>query len=110
MEKNTCICPLNLSINQIVPKRRKIFTTDQLKRSSASIAANIVEGNEKKTKKDYINFLYIAKGSLSESKYFLLLARDLKYLQVKDYVTLLMLTNEIGKMINGLINYLSSGD
>lgn len=94
------------SITKLFPSDEKYLLVSQLRRSSSSIAANIVEGNERKTKKEFIQFLYTAKASLSETKYHLLLARDLNYFEKNSYVKLIILANEIGKLINGLINYL----
>ena len=84
----------------------KYLLVSQIRRSSSSIAANIVEGNERKSKKEFIQFLYTAKASLSETKYHLLLSKDLNYLDNKTYIQLVNQANEIGKLINGLINYL----
>lgn len=94
------------SITKMFPSDEKYVLVSQLRRSSSSIAANIVEGNERKTKKEFIQFLYTSKASLSETKYHLLLAKDLNYLNNNSYVKLIKDANEIGKMINGLINYL----
>jgi len=55
-----------------------------LRRSSYSIPANIVEGASRESKKDYLHFLYIARGSLSETQYFIHLARRLDYLSATD--------------------------
>ena len=88
------------------PKEEKYSLVDQLRRASASIAANIVEGNERKTRKEFNQFLYVAKGSLAETKYFLILSRDLFYINKVDSDTIIQEANEIGKMINGLISYL----
>jgi len=55
--------------------------TSQLRRSSVSIAANIVEGFRKKGKPDKLRFYNIAQGSLEETKYYLILAKDLQYLK-----------------------------
>jgi four helix bundle protein len=54
--------------------------TSQLRRASYSVPANIVEGSSRDSKKDYLHFLYIARGSLSEVQYFIHLARRLGYL------------------------------
>lgn len=94
------------TLTKLFPADEKHSLTNQLRRSSASIAANIAEGNERKTKKEFIQFLYTAKASLSETKYHLLLAKDLNYLRIDKYLELFNKTNEIGKLINGLINYL----
>ncbi len=95
-------------ITKLFPKEELYALTNQLRRSASSVPANIVEGNEKKSIKEYIQFLYTAKSSLAETKYHLLLARDLEYINRITFDELLNQINEIGKMINGLINYLSN--
>lgn len=90
------------------PKDEQYAITSQIRRAAASIAANIVEGNSRGSKKEYAQFLYTARGSLVEVKYFLLLAKDLRYLPLNDYQKLIIEIDEIGKMINGLLRYLKS--
>ena len=62
------------------PKDEIYGLTSQLRRASYSVPANIVEGSSRESKKDYLHFLYIARGSLSETQYFVHLARRLGYL------------------------------
>lgn len=95
-------------ITKKFPPEEKFSLADQLKRSASSVPTNIVEGNERNSQKEYIQFLYTSKASLAESKYQLLLAKDLGYTSEGDYALALQLSNEIGKMLNGLINYLKS--
>lgn len=90
------------------PSEEKYSLVDQLKRAASSVPTNIVEGNERNSNKEFIQFLFTAKASLAESKYHLYLAKDLGYLNASDYEKLLVLSNEVGKMINGLITYLKS--
>ncbi len=54
--------------------------TAQLRRASYSVLANIVEGASREGKRDYLHFLYIARGSLSETQYFVRLVYRLRYL------------------------------
>jgi four helix bundle protein len=61
------------------PKEEIYGLTSQLRRASYSVPANIVEGASRESKKDYLHFLYIARGSLSETQYFIHLARRLNY-------------------------------
>lgn len=61
------------------PKEELYGTTSQVKRSSVSVAANIAEGFKKKGKADKLRFFNIAQGSLSETEYYLILAKDLEY-------------------------------
>ena len=66
------------------PKNEQFGLTIQLRRASSSICANVVEGY-KKSNKEFGRYLYIAQGSLEEAKYFLILAKDLKYLTQQDF-------------------------
>lgn len=95
-------------ITRLFPKEELYALTSQLRRSASSVPTNIVEGNEKKSTKEYIQFLYTAKSSLAEAKYHLLLAQDLEYINITTFNELLNNINEIGKMLNGLIDYLSN--
>ncbi len=58
------------------PNDEKYGIVSQIRWAITSVAANIAEGCERKYQKEFIHFLYIAKGSLSEARYFLLLAHD----------------------------------
>ncbi len=86
------------------PKHEKYRIIDQILRCGYSIPANIVEGNSRNTTRDYINFLFIARGSLNELSYFLRLSHDLGYLPKENYERLKTHSDKIGRMLNGLIN------
>src|ERR1035441_9599142 len=66
------------------PKEELYGLTSQLRRAGYSVPANISEGSSRESQKDYLHFLYIARGSLSEAQYFLHLARRLGYLSAQD--------------------------
>lgn len=87
------------------PSSENFALKSQLRRSAVSIAANIVEGNTRIHKKEFLQFLYISQGSLEETKYHLLLAKDLRYISQKDYENLQDRLEIVGKMIAGLIKY-----
>ncbi len=78
--------------------------TNQLRRAAFSIPANIAEGCGKNTKNDFANFLNIALGSANESEYFIILSRDLKYLNQERFDILYNYINEVKAMLIGLIN------
>ena len=77
--------------------------TNQLRRASASIPANIAEGCGKNSKLDFANFLNIALGSANEAEYYLILSKDLQYLNVENFEELLKIINEVKAMLIALI-------
>jgi four helix bundle protein len=81
---------------------------DQLCRSAASVPANIAEGTGRKTLNEYIQYLYNARGSFEETRYHLILARDLNYIDKVEFSALKKQYDSIGKMLNGLIKSLKS--
>lgn len=90
------------------PKHELFGLVSQIRRASISVVANIVEGNSRNHKKEFIQFLYLSNGSLEEVKYYLILARDLNYLDDSQYKYLQGKAENISKMINGLIKYLKT--
>jgi len=62
----------------------------------------------KNTKKEFLRYLYIARGSLEELRYFLLLSRDLGYITEKNYVYFEDKLTEISYLLNQLIKSLAS--
>lgn len=68
------------------PKEELYSLTNQLRRASSSIPANIAEGCGKNTSGDFANFLNIALGSANEAEYFILLSKDLEYLSVENMI------------------------
>ncbi len=65
------------------------------------MAANIAEGFRKRGKADKIRFLNIAQGSLEESRYYLILARDLDYGDVSASMAVLV---EVSKLLEAILN------
>jgi len=78
----------------------------QIRRSSASIPANIAEGCGRRTDSDFARFLQIAMGSASELEYHLLLAHDLNLLDNGNYEKLDDQVTEIKKMLTSFIEKL----
>jgi len=63
-----------------LPGDERYRLTAQITRAAASVPANIAEGNARSTRRDYANFLSVAKGSLMETETFLILAVRLGYI------------------------------
>ena len=92
------------------PKEELYGIVSQMRRSAASIGANIAEGCGKRSKPDLKRFLLIALGSASELEYHLLLARDLHFIAEQDYALLQPRLEEIKKMLTGFIQTLEEGE
>ena len=82
----------------------------QIRRASISISSNIAEGFERNTDKEFIQFLYYAKGSAGEVRSQLFLALDLNYLEQSEFDQLNNGITNISKMISGLIKYLDKSN
>ncbi|MPS73400.1 MAG: four helix bundle protein [Chryseobacterium sp.] len=89
------------SLTKIFPKDELYALTNQIRRASVSIPANIAEGFTKKTLANKINFLSHSKGSLEEVKYYLILVKDLNYISLNDFEKLTQHAEEVSKLING---------
>jgi four helix bundle protein len=85
------------------PREETYSLVDQMRRAVASITANIAEGFGRQTYKEKIQFYYMAKGSLSEIKNFLLIAKDVDYLAENDFKILAEQSNIVGRLLQGFI-------
>jgi four helix bundle protein len=85
------------------PKSEVFGLTSQLKRAVVSIPANIAEGQGAGTKPQFARYCDIAKGSLSEVEYYLVLAKDLEYITSEEYKEAEQLRSEVGFMLHRLI-------
>lgn len=87
----------------IQTNRKHFRLIEQLEASSTSIALNIAEGKGRYSKKEFVRFLYISRGSLFETITLLNIFRKLDWISDDQLKTLKVQGDEIGKMINGLI-------
>ncbi len=90
------------------PKEETYGLTSQIRRSSISIPSNIAEGRGKRSTGDFIRFLNIAYGSLSEVETQLIIASNLHLMDATTMESLLESTSEIARMLNGLISSLET--
>ncbi len=95
-------------ISQSFPPEERYSLTSQIRRSSKSICANIVEGHGKSSfaPKEFIRYLNIALGSAEETKLWLHFCKDLGFLTNEDFQALENEYSEIIKMLYGLIKSL----
>ena len=88
-------------IAKCFPKIELYGLTSQIQRSAVSIPANIAEGRERQYKKEFIQHLSIAYGSLAELETHILIAERLNYLDTNKVKQVLDKTAEVGRMLNG---------
>ncbi len=89
------------------PKEELYGLTSQLRRAAVSVPANIAEGSNREHKKEYLYFLYIAQGSISEVEYLLHLSKRIDYLNENEYQVIENLRIQTAKTLFGLIEYIS---
>ena len=89
--------------------RKHYRLLEQIEASSTSIAMNIAEGKGRYSKKEFKQYLYIARGSLYETMTLLEIFRRKKWVSDDDYTRLESDGKEIASMIKGLINSISKG-
>ena len=90
------------------PRAELYGLTSQLRRASASIAANLAEGCGRSGDAEFARFCSIAMGSASELEYHLLLARDLKLFKPGDYEELAPRATELKRMLTALLQKLNA--
>ena len=90
-------------LTRAYPKDELFGLTSQSRRAAASIAANIAEGYGRASKPSYLSFLRIARGSLKELETHRILAERVGLLASGATAPLLDQTDEVGRMLHGLI-------
>ncbi|MCV3208438.1 four helix bundle protein [Mesorhizobium sp. YC-39] len=94
------------SVTTAFPSKEAYGMTSQIRRSAASIAANIAEGHGRENTGAFIQFLRIAQGSLKELETHLILSGRVGLMVEKEVGRLLGQTEEIGKMLRSMIRSL----
>jgi four helix bundle protein len=90
------------------PRDEQYGLTSQMRRAAVSVAANIAEGYERQSRRDYLQFLRIARGSLGELETYLRLAIDLEYADHEAAAPVIARQDEVGRLLRGLMRSLES--
>jgi four helix bundle protein len=93
-------------VTKAFPGSETYGMTSQIRRSSASIAANIAEGYGREHRGSFVQFLRIAQGSLKELETHVILSGRLGLMLEKDVARLLGQADELGKMLRAMIRSL----
>ncbi len=94
-------------LSRTFPRSETYGLSSQFRRAAVSIAANVAEGFRKRGKADKVRFLNIAQGSLEESRYYLILSRDLDYGDVSELMAVLM---EVSKLLEAYSQAILNSD
>ena len=89
------------------PAEEKFGLIPQMRRAAVSIAANIVEGFKKRGQRDKAHFYNVAQGSLEELRYYLILSKDLGY--IEDNGAVLSSIDEVARMPHRLLAVIKAG-
>ena len=96
------------AITQSFPNEERYGLTSQFRKAAVSIGANIAEGYKKLSKSDKLRFLNISEGSLTECMNYIILAKDLNYINDGQYEQLCTSINCVGRLLTayskGIIN------
>ena len=84
------------------PRADQFGIVSQVRRSASSVAANIAEGFGRGTTKEFLRSLQIARGELEETRYFMLLSRDLGKISAEDFSRVGAKCDSTGRLINAL--------
>ncbi len=106
-QKSMKIVGETYNLIRTLPIEERFGLCDQMRRCSISIPSNIAEGQRRNSNKEFIHFLYIAKGSVAELQTQLWLCHDLGYSREEIVNYLVNKLTEIDRMLSGLISRLS---
>lgn len=102
------LAQLAYTITDRFPAKEQFGLTSQIRRAAISIPSNIAEGAVRQTKKEFVQFLYVSKGSLSELDTQLELAKRLACLEQTEWDELNELLERVDRMLSGLIPHLKA--
>jgi four helix bundle protein len=86
------------------PRQEIYGLTSQMRRSAVSVPSNIAEGKGRFSRKELLQFLFHARGSLLELQTQITIARELGFLPAHQGEKLTKVAAEVGRLLNGLIN------
>ena len=92
--------------SQGFPREEMFGLTCQVRRAAVSVPSNTAEGQGRRTTREFLQFLSIARGSLQEAETQLLIAERLGYISGEKRTELINLSSEVGRLLSGLINSL----
>ena len=94
---------ISVKIYKLLKDCKDFGFRDQIQRASVSVPSNIAEGYERQTNKEFIQFLFIAKGSCGELRTQLYLAKEFNYIKQEDFQIVLQQSKLLSSKIQNFI-------
>ena len=107
-QKSIALVSKIYSLTKQFPSDEKFGLTSQLNRASVSIPANIAEGWGRESRKNYIQFLRISRGSLFELETLLIISQNEKFITLEAFKDISLNTDEIARMLISMIKKLEA--
>jgi four helix bundle protein len=101
-ERAVALVVESYKLTKLLPRTKIYGLSSQIQRSAVSIPANIAEGHGREHMGDYLRHLSIASGSLAELETHFIIAQRLALINPKDLISVLRLSDEVGRMLSGL--------
>ncbi len=86
---------------QNFPDFEKFGLVSQFTRAAVSIPANIAEGYKRLSQSEKLRFMNYAQGSLEECRYYIILSKDLGYIDNQQYNNMIVEIEDTSKLLNG---------
>jgi four helix bundle protein len=90
-------------VTDTFPSSEMYGLTLQIRKAAVSVPSNIAEGKGRQTKRDYLQFLYRARGPMLETETQMEISRNLGYMEESKFLALFEQAAEAGRILNGLI-------
>lgn len=107
-QKSMLVVEETYRLVKLLPKEEQYSLSDQMRRAAVSIPSNIAEGQARSSTKEFIHFLWIAKGSVAELETQFMICVRLKYMMKSQIETVMNLLDEVGRMLNALVSKLGN--
>jgi four helix bundle protein len=90
-------------LTEHLPRYERFGLVSQLRRAAVSVPSNIAEGAARRTTRDFLAFLHVARGSVAELETQLLLAQEFGYVESLMFQDVMARLDEVGRLVNGVI-------
>ncbi len=107
-QKSMDLVAATYHLTENFPQREMYTLAAQMRKAAVSIPSNIAEGRSRSTRKDFIHFLRMAYGSVSELETQLLIAKRLSFVNLHEYTSCDSLLSEVSRMLHAMIKKLEA--